>query len=98
MIIFNVTIKADLDIHNDFLDWVRDYSCREREGIRMPSRVFRLMGVDASDGITYCLQHYFTDIEALNNFRTGGELAFREELADRYSDKLVIFATVLSEV
>jgi hypothetical protein len=81
-----------------FMDWVQAYLGMQQQGSELPSKLFRLMGVDASDGVTYCLQHYFTGLEALNAYRTGGELAFREDLSGSFGDKLVVFASVLSEV
>ena len=98
MIIFNVTIKVDLDAHLAFLEWAQRYLGMQDEGSELPSKLFRLMGVDASDGITYCMQHYFSGLEALNVYRSKGELAFREDLSASFGDKLVVFASVLSEV
>jgi len=57
-----------------------------------------LIGVDTTDGVTYCLQHYFDDVSGFNMFRAQGEVSFNADLADRYGDKLVIFSSVLSEV
>ena len=99
MILFNITIKVEHGVHNDFIHWVDGDVLRESvDGTEQASRFFRLLGVDASDGITYCLQHYFTDLEAFNLFKSKGELSFRADLADRYGDKLVVFSSVLSEV
>ena len=98
MIIYNITIKVELEILNDFVDWAKHYVGSSPDGNELPSRIYQLMNVDSSDGITYCLQHYFMSVEAFNMFKIQGDLAFREELADRYGDKLVVFASVLSEV
>jgi len=99
LIIFNITAKVEHGIHNDFISWIdEDVLKKPLEEIEQPSRFFRLLGVDTSDGVTYCLQHYFKDQPGLNRYRVHGEVSFREELADRYGDKLVIFTSVLSEV
>ena len=80
------------------LKCLRNYSGMQAEGSEMPSRIFRLVSVDSTDGITYCLQHYFTDLAAYNAYKMLGDLAFREELSGEFGDKLIIFASVLSEV
>ncbi len=99
MILFNITMKIDHDVHNDFLQWIRGEHTGDRlEGTVMASRLYRLTGVDVRDGITYCLQHYFRDNEAYNQHVISGDLAFREDLSGRYGDKLVVFSSVLAEV
>ncbi len=100
MVLFNITIKADLDIQSGFSDWVRREWLEEGPvtGLELPSRFFRLLGVDTSDGITFCLQHYFTDMEAYNRYIATADARFREEMAGRYRDKLVLFSSVLDEV
>lgn len=100
MVLYNITVKADLDIQADFSEWV------QREwleggpltGLELPSRFFRLLGVDTSDGITYCLQHYFTNMDSYNRYIASADARFREEMTVRYRDKLVLFASVLDEV
>ena len=98
MILFNITIKAELAIHRELVDCLTSYAQADLPGCQLPSRVYRLMHVDASDGITYCLQHYFTDLTTFNAYKTQGELAFREELSGRFGDKLIVFSSILSEV
>ena len=99
MILFNITIKVDTDVNNDFVKLIGDdWLSYIKEGLVQPSRFFRLLGVDTTDGITYCLQHYFTDQTAFNMYKIDEDMAFHAEMADRYGDKLVIFSSVLLEV
>lgn len=99
MLIYNITIKADLDAHLDLVDWIRESQLPAAgDYLLKPSRLYRLLNVDTSDGITYCLQHHFADMAAYNRYMAGHDTAFREELSGRFPDKLVVFSSILSEV
>lgn len=100
MIIYNTTIKVDWDIHNEFKLWVEEEVLVNATSIEsiQNSKFLKLLDVDTSDGMTYCIQHYFDSMENYNQYKLTGDRAFKEALATRYSDKLVIFASVLAEV
>jgi hypothetical protein len=98
MILFNITIKAELAIYRELVDYLKSQVALAMPGCQLPSRVYRLMNVDTTDGITYCLQHYFEDLAAFNAYKVQGEMSFREELSVRFGDKLIVFSSVLSEV
>lgn len=100
MIIYNITVKVDLDISADFLDWVKSvvlYEANSNEP-HEPSRCYLLRGVDMTDGMTYCIQHYFADIASYNDHMSAVNPYFQEEMTARYGDKVVSFSSVLSEV
>lgn len=100
MIIYNTTIKVDWEIHNAFKLWVEEevlINAKSMESIQT-SKFLKLLDIDTSDGMTYCIQHYFDSMENYNEYKMTGDKDFKEALAARYSDKLVIFASVLAEV
>ncbi len=100
MVIYNITIKVDWSIHNDFKLWIEEEVLLESKNIEsvQNSKFLKLLDVDTSDGMTYCLQHYFNDLQEYNQYKMADDLNFKQRLAAKYKDKLVLFASVLSEV
>lgn len=99
LLIYNITLKIDLDVHRELVSWIQATQLQVTgDAAAMPSRIYQLMDVDMSDGITYCLQHYFTDLPSYNDHRLGAGRVFQEELSAQFHDKFVIFTSLLSEV
>ena len=99
MVIYNITLKIDLDTHESVVDWIVATQLEmENDQFTSPPKLFRLLDVDVTDGITYCLQYYFTDISSYNLHRADADYVFRENLSGLFTDKFVIFSSILSEV
>ncbi len=99
MIIYNVTIKADLDISKFLKSWIIDDYLPEISKIDRvaDAKLFRLLNVDVEDGITYCLQFYFEDMTNYNLFVAVDEMKFKNEILAKFSDKMILFSSLLSE-
>lgn len=100
MVIYNITIKVDWSIHNHFKSWIEEEVLESAKEISTvnSSKFLKLLDVDSSDGMTYCVQHYFDNLGDYNMYKMAEDIVFKNELADRYKDKLVLFTSVLSEV
>ncbi len=100
MIIYNQTIKVDWEIHNEFKFWIEEEVMEDAKNsdIIQTSKFLKLLDVDTSDGMIYCVQHYFDSQMAYNQYKMTEDLTFQRELKERFTDKLVIFTSILAEV
>lgn len=100
MFIYNVTVKVDLDIHNDWLNWMRLEHIPEvmATGRFNDHRMLRILEQDESDGITYAVQYYARTIQDYFDYLENEAPALQKQTADRYGEKVVAFRTIMKVV
>ena len=99
MIIYNITLVATLDIYNEVKYWIKSEhlpEMMESEHL-LDSKVFKLLNVDAQDGLTLCIQYHFENIGDYNMFKALNDIQFKNDILAKFSDKIVMFTSVLSE-
>jgi hypothetical protein len=100
MIIYNVTFKVDLTVHDVWLHWMKeDHIPRVIEtGCFTGYKMYRILEENTEDGISYCVQYSANEIVDYFNYKNNFGAAFKQELADFFPGKLVAFRTLLREV
>lgn len=100
MIIYNVTIKVDLDIHNEWVEWMKlEHIPRVlATGLFHDHRMLRILENDETDGITYAVQYTARNLTDYFTYQAEHAPALQQEVADRYGDKFVAFRTVMRVV
>ncbi|MBC7902752.1 MAG: DUF4286 family protein [Gemmatimonadaceae bacterium] len=78
MILYNVTIKPDWDIHEAWVEWMKGehFNDMQSTGLIKRCQLLRLLDMDESDGPTYACQ-YFLD-----------GLADYQEYLDKFADDM----------
>lgn len=100
MIIYNVTIKLDDSIHQQWLNWLQDIHIPEviGTGCFTKATVLRLLEVDDNEGPTYAIQ-YFAESKALYNRyieKFAGEM--RQRSFDKWGNRFIAFRSVMQVV
>ncbi len=97
MIIYNVTVKIDLAIHDEWLDWMKTEHIPEvmRSGYFTEYSFLRLLEHDESDGITYAVQYHCPSLEQLFAYERDAAPALRQKHEDRYKNRFVAFRSTL---
>jgi len=97
MIIYNVTVKMDHAIHDDWLDWMRTTHIPDvmKTGQFQSHRLCKLLEQDESDGLTYAIQYLATSMEHIFTYQSKFAKDLQKEHASRYSGKFVAFRTML---
>jgi len=97
MIIYNVTVKVDHDIHNDWLYWMRNTHIPDvmNTGTFISHRIARMIDPVDKDGFTYAIQYYSNSITKIQKYQEEFAPALQKEHTDRYKDKFVAFRTLL---
>ena len=96
MIIYNITVKVDLDIHDDWMTWMTAIHIPEvmQTGCFLQHEIAKVL-VDEQDGLTYSIQYRCDSMENLNRYIKDYAPALQQKHTARYKDRFVAFRTLL---
>lgn len=100
MIVYNVTVKVDTAISEDWLAWLQSEHIAEVLGTGCFSHasILKLLEVDDSEGPTYAIQ-YFAESKALyNQYIEKYAGGFRQKSFDKWGNKFIAFRSVMQVV
>lgn len=100
MIIYNVTVKVDLSIHDDWFAWMKAIHIPEvmATGFFTEKKFCRLLLQDESDGITYTIQYFCKNMSDLQKYQGAYAPALQAKVIDRYQDKTLAFRTLMETI
>jgi hypothetical protein len=100
MIVYNITIKVDREIENDWLVWVKNMYAPEiiATGLFSDYKFYYLLGLDEKDGVTYVIQFFASSFEDYKKYIENFEPLFREKVFKKWRDRFVAFDTVMQLV
>lgn len=99
MIIYNVTVKIDPEVHEEWFTWMKKKHIPDvlETGLFHDSRMAKVL-IDEEDGITYSIQYRTDSFEKLDQYQKTAAPALQKEHTNRYEGKFVAFRTLLEEV
>lgn len=99
MIIYNVTINIDYDVHDEWVDWMKQVHIPEvmATGRFIENKMSRVLG-EEEGGVTYAIQYLAPDMEAYHRYVHEDAPKLQEEHSQKYKDKFVAFRTILEVV
>ena len=98
MIIYNVTINIDAEVHDEWLRWMKEEHIPRvmATGAFLENRICRVLGDD--EGITYAIQYACTDMPTYERYRTEHAPRLQAETQQRYAGRFAAFRTLLEVV
>ncbi len=99
MIIYNVTVNIDNDVHDDWLHWMKTVHVPDvvATGCFTDGNIFKIM-VDEQQGTSYSIQYKANSMDDVNRYLETFAPALREQHTARYKDKFVAFRTLLQHI
>jgi len=99
MLIYNVTIKVENDIHEEWVEWMKTTHILDviNTGMFEGHRFLKVL-VDDTDGVTYSIQYLCKSQEHLDTYFDKHAPALQKEHTDKYEGKFVAFRTMLEEL
>ncbi|MCE2772423.1 MAG: DUF4286 family protein [Bacteroidetes bacterium] len=99
MIIYNVTVNIDNDVHDDWLQWMTTVHVPDvvATGCFTDGNIFKIM-VDEQQGTSYSIQYKANSMDDVNRYLETFAPALREQHTARYKDKFVAFRTLLQHI
>jgi hypothetical protein len=100
MIIYNVTIKIDLDVHDLWFRWMKEeHIPRVMEtGCFVQNKMYRILQEDETEGITYAIQYFAENMSAYFDYKENFAAGFQQDGLALFPDKYTAFRTLLREV
>ena len=99
MIIYNVTININDDVHDEWLQWMNEVhipdvmSC----GLFTHARMCKLL-VDEEEGTTYAIQYTAKAMSDYEQYRDVFAPALQAATMKKFNDKFVAFRTLLEVI
>lgn len=100
MIIYNITIKVDFSIHNEWLNWMKEKHLPKvmETGMFLSNRLCRLIDPVDNDGFTYAIQYFAKDISKIRSYKNDCAPSLNKEHQTLFGDKAVFFKTLLKVI
>ncbi|MCS6934099.1 MAG: DUF4286 family protein [Chitinophagales bacterium] len=100
VIVYNVTVKVDLNVHDLWLRWMREeHIPRVMEtGCFVGNKMYRLLEEDTRDGITYVIQYFAEDISRYFDYKEHHAARLQKEGLEMFPGKFQAFRSLLREV
>jgi len=100
MIIYNVTIKVDWTIAEDWSKWMTEIHIPQvmSTGCFEKHQFVRLLQVDETDGPTYAAQYYAPALSKYDEYLQHHEARFRREVANKWGEKYIDFSTLMQVI
>ena len=100
MIIYNVTVNIDHDVHDEWLEWMKEVHIPDvmNTGLFVENRILKVLADENSGGVTYSIQYTCRTIEDYKKYEKFHAPALRAAHQEKYSNKFVAFRTLLESV
>lgn len=100
MIIYNITIKVDWSIAEDWLEWMQNTHIPEVLGSGCFDRhqMVRLLQVDETEGPTYAAQYYAPTLSRYDYYLQHFAPAHRKQITEKWGEKYIDFHSLMQVV
>jgi hypothetical protein len=98
-IIYNVTVNIDMEVHDEWLAWMKETHIPEvlATGMFLESRMHRVLAEDEG-GLTYAIQYTAADMAHYERYRDLHAPRLQADAHARYGGRFVAFRTLLEVV
>ncbi len=99
MIIYNVTVKIDHAVHDEWFNWMKKIHIPEvmSTGYFLNNQIFKIL-VDDEDGISYSIQYSCANMQDLLDYQKFHATDLQKKHQDKFGNQYVAFRTVLEKV
>ncbi len=100
MILYNVTVKIDHAVHDDWKAWMCDVHIPEimDTGLFHEYKMCKLIGIEEEDGITYAIQYVSPDMNSFQEYQEKHAARLQQDHMKRFENRYVAFRTLMEVV
>jgi len=97
VILYNVTIKIEQTLVEEWLDWMKKVHIPEimKTGYFVEYKVCEMLHDDEDGGVTYAFQYFSKNMENFQTYQREHAQALQKNMSDRYPNKYGAFRTLL---
>ncbi len=99
MILYNVTVNIDNDVHEDWLNWMKAVHIPEVLATQKFSsyKICKIIS-RPEEGNTYAIQYFCNSLEEYNEYQEKYAPNLQRAVISRYSDKFVAIRTLMEVI
>ena len=96
MIIYNVTVNIDDEVHDEWLKWMREVHIHDvmGTGLFLENKICKVL-MEEEAGITYSIQYTCKSMNEYDKYREVHAPALQKLHTDKFAGKFVAFRTLL---
>ena len=100
MIIYNVTIKVEHSIANNWLAWLKEEHIPDiiGTGCFTHATILRLLEMDDTEGPTYAVQYHAERDDLYNHYIEKFSAGMRKKGTDKWGNQFIAFRTIMQVV
>ena len=100
MILYNITIKIEQSVHNEWLMWMQQIHIPAylATGLFIEYKFCRILGDEDEHGVTYALQFLSNDLASFQIYQQLHAKRLQDQHARRYPERYVSFRTLMEVV
>lgn len=100
MLLYNVTVTIDLNIHEDWLQWMKEIHIPDvmTTGMFLSYRLNKMLGHEHDDAEIYTIQYLVKDMPHLLRYQQEFAPELQLHMRARYEGKYAVFRTVMEVV
>ncbi|MBL7774394.1 MAG: DUF4286 family protein [Saprospiraceae bacterium] len=97
MLLYNVTITVDLDVHEEWLRWMRETHIPDvmATGMFVSHRLCRLLGHEHEGSEIYTVQYTVREMRLLRQYMDNFAPRLQAEHQERFAGKFAAFRSVM---
>ncbi len=98
MILYNVTLNIDSDVHDEWLLWMQEEHIPEvmQTGFFTQYRMCRMISTQPDEtGITYAIQYMADSVQAIEQYQQTHAPALQAKHNEKFNGKFVAFRSLL---
>ncbi|OIQ25043.1 MAG: hypothetical protein BM555_06835 [Crocinitomix sp. MedPE-SWsnd] len=95
-VIYNVTINIDLEVHDEWFDWMKEVHIPDvmNTGLFLDARFSKILA-EEEGGKSYSIQYLCESQEKLDDYQTNHSPKLQEEHTAKFRGRFVAFRTLL---
>ncbi len=96
MILYNVTISIDPEVHQEWLAWMKEVHIPDvlKTGMFRENKILRVHG-EEEGGLTYAIQYILPDWDHYNRYQEEFAPALQQDHSKKFEGRFAAFRTVL---
>lgn len=99
MILYNVTVSIDYDVHQNWLKWMKEVHIPNvlATGLFIENKIAKIHA-EEEGGVSYSIQYLLKSWEDYHNYIDNFSLELQKEYRTKFGNKSVAFRTILEIV
>lgn len=99
MILYNVTINIDEEVHDEWLQWMKEVHIPDvmNTGLFLENKICKILA-ESEGGVSYSIQYFCDNMDNLEEYQAHHAPRLQKEHTDKYMGKFAAFRTLLEVI